>query len=293
MRHFIFVLVFCTGKIWSHYLSGPIEAMCEREEYDLEDYCLLNNLRLTRSQKIFAVKDAENVKHLEISPTCSIPVLTSNLCEVFPLLETLVIDTFRSHKLDEIEEDTFLQCKNLRKLHLRSNSLRILEENLLNQNLALVEISISDNQIETLPDTFFHNLTSLQWLFLNGNQLKQIPVEALRDLKKVEWLDLHSNQLSELDIDLLLSHMPKLERINLRDNDFECVRLGAIMDALKERNVELDNEIPPEMPPPRFRDYQPMIVNDVECLSPYDYNREVIQESKSRNNQHEGPRIYG
>lgn len=279
---------------WSHYLSGPVEVGCEREEFDLDTYCLLNNLRLMRNQKVFTVREddkPDTITDLEISSTSSVPVLTTNLCEVFPNLETLVIDTFRSHKLDEIEEDTFVQCSKLKKFHLRANSLRTLENNIFNRNLALIEISISDNRVETLPETLFHNLENLRWLFLNRNQLKQIPVEAFKDLKKVEWLDLHGNQLIDLNIEQLLPYLPKLERINLRDNDFECVRLAAIMDALKASSVDLDNEIPPEMTQPRYRNYHVTTVNEIECLTEEDYQREVIQESRSRRN--EGPRIYG
>lgn len=296
MEFSLLILTLLVSDSWSHYLSGPVEVACEREEFDLETYCVLNSLRLTRNQKVFSVREEdkpETITDLEISTTSSIPVLTSNICEVFPNLVTLVIDTFRSHKLDEIEEDTFVQCTKLKKFHLRSNSLRILENNLLNRNLALIEISISDNRIETLPETLFHHLENLRWLFLNGNQLKQIPVEAFKDLKKVEWLDLHGNQLIDLNIEQLLTHMPKLERINLRDNDFECVRLAAIMDALKASSVDLDTEIPVEMAQPRYRNYHVTTMNEVECLTEEDYQREVIQESRSRRNQHEGPRIYG
>lgn len=292
----IIILTLLASDSCSHYLSGPTEVACERDEFDLETYCVLNGLRLTKHQKTFTVREEdkpETITDLEISHTSSIPILTSNLCEVFPNLTSLVIETFRQHKLEEIEEDTFVECKNLKKFHLRANSLRVLENNLLNRNLALIEISISDNRLETLPETLFHNLENLRWLFLNGNHLKQIPVEAFKDLKKVEWLDLHGNQLIDLNIEQLLPYMPKLERINLRDNDFECVRLGAIMDVIKAGSVDLDTEIPPEMQQTRHRNYHVTAVNEIECLTEEDYQREVIQESRSRRNQHEGPRIYG
>ncbi|KAL7014209.1 hypothetical protein ACKWTF_015801 [Chironomus riparius] len=150
--------------------------------------------------------------------------LAPYVCNKFKNIERLFL---RRLVMNEIPEDSFSDCKNLKSLILRtdqfSNSyITNLPQNLLAGNPKLTNfeaslkdlhsvptnffinnpnlysISIKESKIRTLPDNLFKPLTNLHELYLSKNNFYNIKIAWFENLENLQILYLNDNHITDI-----------------------------------------------------------------------------------------------
>lgn len=169
-------------------------------------------------------------------PPVTLPRLTSNICTTLPNLNEIdVLFGF----LDEVDEDAFVPCKDIKEINLNFNNIIELKPNTLNRNPTLESVAMAYNRIQRIDEDLFANLTKLRFIDLKHNNISYFPATAARYLKELSYLFLENNQILDLDTKVMLEYFPNLVEITLRENDFECGRLHEIIRDLSVKNVEI------------------------------------------------------
>lgn len=169
-----------------------------------------------------------------------IHTLTSDVCKDFPNIEELKMDYVRMH---EIDEDAFVHCKQLKKVHLGGNNIRKFPKNVFNNHPGFEKILLGVNTLNYLDKDLFMNLKNLTELSLQDTILFHIDTELFRNLASLTQLNLRHNKLFELDVQKILKYCPGLQEISLNDNIFECSDARKIIYTLKNNDVRVHNDL--------------------------------------------------
>lgn len=113
----------------------------------------------------------------------------SNLCEIFPNLEMLVI--FHSG-LKDISSRDLKNLNNLEILWIENNDLKVIDADLFVNNPKLEFIAISSNKITRVNFGAFSHLQNLEKLFFEYNPC-QSTLATNRDSVKKLIEDIHNN----------------------------------------------------------------------------------------------------
>lgn len=164
------------------------------------------------------------------------PTLTNELCNTFLYLQKLYADQL---SMESIDNYALQKCKNLTYVSFGNNKLTNLESNIFEGSPNLDYISFEGNRLKTIDVSMFNPVKQLKELHLGENFLTEFPIQKFAKLANLTDLSIHSNNLSDLDEQGLVDKFPKLKKIYLQGNLFECDRLKIIIDALRKNNVEL------------------------------------------------------
>lgn len=211
-----------------------------------------NNLTSLEGAMVYnaAVLDISNnpLKWSELITNATIQTMTntsSTLCYIGKLL--VMLDASNSRIANVIVLNTSV----LRELHLANNKLTSIANLTCLSSLCYLDVSfntISDINLET-----FSNMTQLKTLKLKSsgilhlyygifahqinlaeldisyNHLKRINMKVLFFLLKLNTLYVDGNDLTSLDMDDLQHILPKLKRIGISDNNFNCSYLISVV----------------------------------------------------------------
>lgn len=231
--------------------------------------CHLKNIKLTIDHPNFqlSASDTSKVKRVEIDNS-TIPTVTSIICETFPNLEIIKMESL---SIERIAENAFYDCPKLSEIYLGDNRLSKLGKLTFSKNLELKTISLYGNELKHFDNELFLNLENLNDLKLSVNELREIPIKVLKNLKRLQKLSLHHNRLLDLDAKELVKELPNLEQIAIRDNDFACDRLEEILKIFAKHQITVvDFSVKS-----RSRPYQvTATINGIECLSKEQHERE-------------------
>lgn len=164
-------------------------------------------------------------------------ILTNQFCNEN---ENITIFYANRKGIDEVMVEAFDNCEKAREIFLQENSIKKLESDTFNTNNNVEAIYLDHNELTSIPEGLFDSLGSLKRLTLASNQLKEIEVGIFKGLESLEELYLHNNALTDLDEKQLLSNLPNLREISLRNNQFNCVRLETMLKSFRDRNVTVN-----------------------------------------------------
>lgn len=207
--------------------------MCEMNGYT----CIFAGVKTSESSPLFAplAFDYKLVKAVEFTDSV-MHTLTDELCKMFPYMKALWANTL---SIEQIAPNALHDCKNLTHVSFESNKLKKLDPNVFEGNSKLEIISLKNNLLRELDGNIFEPLTQLQTLSLSSNLLTELPLPQFPKLEKLEVLWISSNKLTNIDDQELFRKFPKLKKISLQNNLFDCARLRIILDALRSSTVQV------------------------------------------------------
>lgn len=189
--------------------------------------------------------------------------ITSTICETFP--NALEIDV-RNTKVETLDENSFIRCKNLAFLMLSDNKIKEIPEKLLNENLNLEMLLMKNTLIEFVPQNFLKNQQkSLKILHITSKTSYKVPdnfftlFENLEDLwiGKVEnfnfkWItklkSLKILSITNCKIDKIpaksFNNLKNLEKLNLSENNLQTICAESFGNLPNLRHIDFSfNEI--------------------------------------------------
>lgn len=149
-------------------------------------YCVLQDVYLTRKSSGFipVAQNATEIRFVQVK-SYNIKVLTSDICNVFPNLQRLVLNNLA---IEEINEDAFKNCSKLDQLELKNNSLVSLNTKTFVNNKNLSSLDLSDNHLVYLDVEMFKELSKLKTFYLKNNNLLDLDVRKLIDYTSLKTL---------------------------------------------------------------------------------------------------------
>lgn len=127
--------------------------------------------------------------------------IPTSLCEKFKNLNLLLF--MEPMGLEEIDEKSLKNCKNLDRLGIEFNKIQKISEKAFASLSNLTDLSLVNNQLTFLHENMFANLTNLKILHLNDNMIKVLPDGIFASLIILENLLLSNNYLTTLSYSAL------------------------------------------------------------------------------------------
>lgn len=239
------------------------------------EYCLLTDIHPMGRFTPVSTLGATKVKEFEITNS-TVKHLTPDICQTFPNIEKF---TASEVAIETLDKDTFKDCQKLREIKVLRNNIKSFEKDLFNRNANLELLYFGINQLTSIPPELFKNLRNLQDLGFASMNFGKFPTGVFNDLTNLKTLWVYHDALLDLDIEDILHSMPQLQKVYLRDNDFECNRLRIILNQLKNRNVVIDKTIWEGNE--RHRDYQVAYVEGVECIGDHALYQQIYNDRMS------------
>lgn len=199
--------------------------------------CTFSGVRTTEAAPLFHPYASDNytVEIVEFTDSV-IPVLTNELCKVFPNLKELWADKL---SLEKIHPDALHDCEQLVYVSFWTNKLKGVDSHVFDENLELETISFQLNFLNDIDGKLFHHNKKLHRLCLAENSLVKLSLESFPILEHLEELFLQMNYLTDLDDQELMRKFKNLKDIYIQNNMFDCDRLQVILDGLHKDNVEV------------------------------------------------------
>lgn len=279
-------LNFCLllGLNFFEIYAGPIETIIEVYRCDdrSSSTCTLSNVIFDDQDSGRFLPKSNNPQGVTKVKIVSskIPTLISDICETFPNLEILEINGV---SMEVIKTGALDGCTKLKEIYLQDNKLKNLEKNTFKQNKFLTKIILNNNDLKTIHKELFNGLYHLKWIDLCSNQLSRLPAKTFAGLESMENLEIRNNPLLSLEIEELKHQMPNLRYVLLRDLDLSCDRMREVDKFCESNSIDYftrsdysdyhsesaDSYI-------RSRSYAVTNVNNFECLSNEQHEREVL-----------------
>lgn len=170
-----------------------------------------------------------DLKSLNLSSN-RIHSIPNGLGEYLSQLETMDLS---NNVIEHLQEEVFVGFSNLEYLNLRNNKIRYIDTEVFTPLNALDYIDISNNEMIQIFDPYFENNKKLRVLLMSNTwsstsfadeetafrSLNELDL-LINTLQSVETLDLSYNHLTTIPESL--THIPKLQSINLQGNYWEC-----------------------------------------------------------------------
>lgn len=199
--------------------------------------CTFTGIRTSESAPHFHpfASDNHTVEIVEFTDSV-MPVLTDELCKVFPNLRELWADKL---SMEEITPNALHECKKLTYVSFWTNKLITLDPTIFNGNPELETVSFQLNYLDAIDGKMFKHNQNLQRLCLAENFLRKLPLDQFPILEKLKVLFIQVNDLTDLDELELTRRFRNLKEIYMHNNVFDCDRLRIIIDALRRNNIEV------------------------------------------------------
>lgn len=141
----------------------------------------------------------------------------SNLGEIFPNLEEIVIE---KSNLKSIEKQNFESFTNLKTISLRNNNLTSIDDGTFDDSIKLEYLNLAHNFIEKIPKKAFATLVQLKILDLSHNQLRTLSGSLIPKKNSIAEFRANKNKLSIIDLNIFRS----LKMANLIDcTENDCI----------------------------------------------------------------------
>ena len=137
------------------------------------------------------------------------------------------------NKISKIDEKSFIENLELQTLYLNGNQLTILPENVFANQHKLITLWLDINKITDLPENIFISLRNLDRLDLQNNQIKNLRTKWFENLENLNYLVLSNNQIEELPRNVF-SSLKKLPIIFLHHNELKVIHSFGILPNLTE-----------------------------------------------------------
>lgn len=199
--------------------------------------CIFSGIRTSEYNLYFNPSASDyNAVHEVLFLDSVMPILTDELCKVFPNLKVLELCEL---SIQQIAPKALHACRKLTNINFYDNKLEKLDPNLFEGNPELDYVNFQGTRLREIDGNMFVPTKKLEQLILGDNFLTKVEFDHFPKLEKLEVLDLFANELVDLDEQDLLRKFPSLEEITLHNNLFDCDRLRSIIGALHENYVEI------------------------------------------------------
>lgn len=199
--------------------------------------CTFSGIRTTEASPHFHPHASDNdTVHIVEFTDSVMPVLTNELCKVFPNLKELWADKL---SLERIQGDALLDCKKLKYISFWTNKLQGVVEHILVGNQELETVSFQGNYLMAVDGRMFTHNKKLRRLCLADNFLNTLALDNFPILEELEELFVHVNDLTDLDDRELIRKFRNLKDIYIHNNMFNCDLVPRIIDGLRRNNVKV------------------------------------------------------
>jgi Leucine-rich repeat (LRR) protein len=141
-----------------------------------------------------------------------------------PLANTLIDLVMYRNKIEQIQNETFSNLVNLKRLRLDQNKINSIDDHSFASLNKLLSLNLSFNSIETISNATFLGLYSLTDLYLNENGLISIGQNSFVDLVKLQSLNMATNQLKYIQNGLFRG-LNELKYLNINDNELVSIEV--------------------------------------------------------------------
>lgn len=232
--------------------------------------CSITGLQLTRDD--YRIEpEAEDLNGFEIIHLFgNVPIISSGICDAFPNLKGFFAAVVNA---EEIEENSFQGCKNLRVIELSWNKFIKFERNTLRGLSNLTRLRLGGGKNVSIIDLDLTDSKQLIELKLCNLNISELSTDVISEQKNLEELQLWSNNLFDLNVEAILQYAPHLQVISLADNNFKCTRLREILSVLRSKNITSNTYAYPL----RRRSYRPEMIDGVHCLNDLQWESELAK----------------
>lgn len=137
-----------------------------------------------------------------------------------------------------IRPSSFVNVMNIKKLNLKGNQLSAFKGEMFNTGTSLEELDISDNKISYLFPSSFRIHPRLRILNLANNKLNFFPSDLISTLQFMETIDLSENKLKNID-ELDFARLPRLRRLFAAGNAIESLSEMAFHNSTQLQIIDL------------------------------------------------------
>ena len=144
-------------------------------------------------------------------------------------LKELYLD---SNKISQINDNMFVNLRQLEVLSLRGNNIRLLNNKLAFSGLSfnLNKLNLAANQIETIDSNVLSQLSKLTELNLERNRLGNDNAQNLFNVDSdLKLLNLENNNLRPEQL-VYVQNLLNLEHLKVGNNNFESMQLNAVLN---------------------------------------------------------------
>jgi Leucine rich repeat len=136
--------------------------------------------------------------------------------------------------LTVIDEEQFIKAVNLQTLDLCCNKIQQVHENAFIGLHSLTVLKLSSNKIQSIPMNVFADLLKLNDLRLHENLLTSFDFSIVKHNHQLEQLTINKNAITHVtfDSESVKVKIPKLKKLNFRDNKFDCCSLLDIVNTM-------------------------------------------------------------
>lgn len=141
--------------------------------------------------------------------------------------------------ITEIDGNAFKGLSKLNYLSLSNNNLKYLSIGIFKDLVTLKYLYLSYNSLINLEFGTFAGIPKLNSLYLDHNSFINIHENSFHVFDQMEVLTLNDNNIQVIDTSDILNHLKLLKYINLNNNNWTCNSLLNIINAFKNRNVNV------------------------------------------------------
>lgn len=253
---------FQTSLLYFFLISFSITYGAINCRLNSRNWCVFYNISTNNTHSFFepSYPDRSNVELIAFNYSM-IPILTSELCETFPKLRSLALDECF---LNQIQDAALSSCTNLVGFDIRDNFVTEINPYLFVNNSKIRRIDFSYNKLKHIDVKMFRSTKNLEILLLINNYLFHFDVVGIPKLEKLRELYLNFNNLLDLDEKVLINRFPKLKRLGLKGNLFECQNLDSMIKVINKSDVKLETHL--KHPRTRYLPYKTREINEIVCF---------------------------
>lgn len=235
------------------------------EEFKFEFDFTIKNLFLDNNQ-LRNLKIVSNVEHLDVSQNFlktlkvektlqQINAADNDLESIdFPRDSNLNTIVVKGNRLDEATVKRTLNMSNLEFLDLSNNKVGPLNISTFSKLTKLKFLILDSTEISNIEFGTFSHQFDLQILDLSNNNLMQFDFDKFAALSNLQYINLNGNLLREIkNFQHIKKTWPKLSRIGIMQNDWNCTYLSYIMKWLNHENIRLEYGLPRELDAPNIK----------------------------------------
>lgn len=163
-----------------------------------------------------------------------IPLLTNELCNVFPNLTGLYLTEC---SLKQFQDGALSSCANLSLFHVNYNDITEIRANLFLNRTTITEIDFSYNKLTYVDVEAFEPTKNLTKLYLHNNFLVFFDFRTMPSLRYLTEMRLDGNNLLDVDEKVVFEKLSNLNSFEINANLLDCRNVKLMIETFKDKRV--------------------------------------------------------